>query len=265
MKKIGLALSSGGARGIAQIPFIEVFEELNIKPYIISGSSIGAVTGSLFAAGVKTKKMLDFLKNQNISDYTNINDFLSFSKKGLIKGDKITKTIKNLLKVENIEDLKIKTKIVASDFWRHKEFIFEKGNLSKAIRASISIPGILEPVVEKESVLTDGGSINPLPYDIIREECDILIAIDTSTNVKENFKKTKLPSIITNVLDTFDILQNKIIEEKMNRIKPEIYIKPIQKDTGILEFHKYKDILSQAYESKNLFKKELENLLNTKI
>lgn len=254
-------MGSGGARGIAHIVFLEVLEKMHIKPSIISGSSMGAVIGAIYASGTSTKELYDFLNNQKIQNYTQIRDISFFSKYGLIKGDVIKETVKSLLKVNTFNKLNTKLKVMATDFWNHAPVIIEKGEIIPALRASISVPGVFEPVLYNDRVLIDGGAVNPLPFDIIRNDCDILIAIDVSKSSLVSTKNKK-PNLITNILTTFDIMQDHIISEKIKINAPEIYIKPDLGDIGILDFHKHKDIIKKAKESAVVFKEELTKILN---
>src|SRR5690606_24393024 len=97
-----------------------------------------------------------------------------------IKGDKFQKLVMSNLKAETFEELKIPLKIVSTDYHRKEEVIFEKGNLAQAVRASYSLPGLFTPLKIDNKILIDGGAVNPLPFDIIINECDITVALDVS-------------------------------------------------------------------------------------
>jgi NTE family protein len=241
-KKIGLALGSGGARGLCHIEFIKVLDEVGLKPSIISGTSIGAIIGAFYASGYTGKEMEELLNEIGLKEISKMVDPSFFSLAGLVKGKGVIDFLKKNIPVKKFEHLKIPLKIVATDYWQQHEVIFQKGELIPAIRASISIPAIFEPIMIDGRVLIDGGVTNPVPYDIIRDQCDLLIAIDVSGN-REASSSTRVPNMFENILSTVQILQNAIVANKMSIAKPDVYIKPPLKNIGLLEFEKYEKVI----------------------
>lgn len=277
MVKIGVAFGGGGARGIAHILMIEAFEELGIKPSIISGSSIGAIFGAYLASGIDSKEMKIILEkilypknNRLIYDFLLRSDVIKalkvfdpqFIKSGLIKGDKFQKLVMSNLKAETFEELKIPLKIVSTDYHRKEEVIFEKGNLAQAVRASYSLPGLFTPLKIDNKILIDGGAVNPLPFDIIINECDITVALDVSAPASK--KKNDIPQTFDSVFTTYQIMQNSINQQKMKFIKPDIYIKPEILDVRVFDFTKDKLIFKQAKPAKEDLKRKLEKILEFK-
>ncbi len=181
-KKIALVLSGGGARGIAHIG---VIEELLGRGYVISsisGASMGALVGGVFATG-KLEEFkswmcsLDKLKVFSLVDFT-------FSSNGLIKGDKVLNAIKEFVPDTNIEDLKISYSATAADITNHREVVFTSGKLFDAIRASIAIPTVLKPVIKNGAVIVDGGVMNNIPIENIkRTDGDLLVAVYVNANI----------------------------------------------------------------------------------
>jgi NTE family protein len=274
MKKIGLALGSGGARGLAHILMFEVFEELGIKPSIISGSSIGAIMGASYASGTSTKEIrevvndLIFHKNSRFwqlhkkTEYTKMLNFLDPGLKpgGLIKGEKFLKVLRNEIKVNSFEELQIPLKIVTTEYWEHEQIILDSGDIHKAVIASFSLPGLFPPVKYDDKLLIDGGMVNPLPYDIIQDECEITVAIDVSA--KKSKSNNGIPPYFEVLFSSFQIMQNSIVNEKLKRTEPNILINTEIKDVRIHEFMKAESIFSQASKSKDLLKKKLDKLLS---
>jgi NTE family protein len=274
MKKIGLALGSGGARGLAHILMFEVFEELGIKPSIISGSSIGAIMGASYASGTTTKEIkevvddLIFHKNSRFwqlhkkTEYTKMLNFIDPGLKpgGLIKGEKFLKVLRDEIKVNSFEELKIPLKIVATEYWEHEQVILEKGDIHKAVIASFSLPGLFPPVKFNDKLLIDGGMVNPLPFDIIQDDCDIIVAIDVSAKKNKSTNGVAPPSYEV-LFSAFQIMQNSIVREKVKRTKPDILINTEIKDVRIHEFMKAETIYSQASKSKDELKFHLDKLL----
>ncbi len=165
--KVGLALGSGGAKGVAHIAVLDYCDKKEIPISMIAGSSIGAVIGSLYAYGALPDFKL-FLKSVKSNDLFAYFDPV-FPKTGLIQGKRAMDLLAQFIpRSVNIEDLKIPVAIVATDFYTGRPVIFRKGNVLDAIRASISIPGIFVPVKYMDTVLIDGGVCDPLPIDVVK-------------------------------------------------------------------------------------------------
>ena len=208
-KKVALVLSSGGARGIAHIGVIEELEARGFEITSIAGSSMGAVIAGVYAMGCLEdyKKWLLSLKK---TDVLNLMDF-TFSKNGLIKGEKVFKTMQNFIPDKKIEDLKIPFVAVATDILNEKEIIFDKGSVYEAMRASTAIPTVFKPVNKAGSILVDGGVLNPLPLNRVkRNENDLLVAVDVYADIPfhENKKKD------TGKSDTKKLLNSKLTVSK---------------------------------------------------
>ncbi len=259
MKKIGLALGGGGARGLAHIPILEALDEMKVKPVVISGTSIGAILGSFYASGYSGREIRDLTLKIGLRDINKMLD-LNFFGDALFKGKGVENFFAKYLKPTTFEELKIPMYIVATDFWNRSEVVMNKGSLVPAIRASMSVPGVFDPVSHDNSILVDGGAVNPLPYDIIREKCDILIAIDVSGRPSEKHKN-KPPSMIESILGTFQIMQDSILENKRRISDIDLYVKPDIVDIGILEFHKYKQVFQSGDNEVENFKDRLQDLL----
>jgi NTE family protein len=155
-------LGSGGARGLAHIGVIRALEEngqFGIRS--ITGTSIGALIGGLYAGG-KLDIYADWVSKLSRSDVWGLLDF-SFTNKGLFKGERVMKKLADLVGEAQIEDLDIPFTAVASDIERRQEIWISEGSLFEAIRASIAIPGLFTPVERKGRILVDGGLLSPLP------------------------------------------------------------------------------------------------------
>ncbi len=263
MKKIGIALGGGGARGLCHIEFLKALDDLELKPAIISGTSIGAIIGSLYAAGISGKEMEELTEKVNLLDIRKMVDLNILNNQGLIKGKGVIDFIDKHLPVKKFENLAIPLKIVACEFWNRKEHLFHQGDILPAIRASISVPGIFEPVVINDTVLIDGGIVNPVPMNIIRDDCDILIAIDV-TGTNKPPKKNPKPSIFESVTISFQIMESACVENQIIHYKPEIYIKPKLVNIQIFDFHKNRKIMQSVHDDITEFKKKLSKLVNKK-
>ena len=178
-KNVALALSSGGARGLAHIGVIEELEAQGYHISSIAGCSMGALIGGVYAAG-KLNEFREWMKTIDRKKMLGLIDF-SLSLNHIVKGTRIIEAIMEFVPDMNIEDLPIPYCAVATDLKSGREVMFHKGSLFKAIRASISLPSFYEPVRSNDMVLIDGGIINPLPLNRVkRQPEDILVGVDVS-------------------------------------------------------------------------------------
>jgi len=179
MKNIALALSSGGARGLAHIGAIEELESQGYHITSIAGCSMGALIGGVYAAG-KLEEFRDWMKTIDRKKMLELTDF-SLSLNHLVKGTRIIKAIMEFVPDVPIEDLPIPYCAVATDWISGGEVVIDKGSLFEAIRASISLPTFYEPVRRDGMILIDGGVVNPIPMNRVqRHEGDLLVGVDVS-------------------------------------------------------------------------------------
>ena len=179
MKKVALALASGGPRGFA---FIGAIEELLQRGYTISsiaGTSAGSLVGGIYAAG-GLQQFKEWLFGLDSLKVVSLMDF-SFSKNYLVKGEKVMDAIKERVPEVNIEDLPIPFAAVATDLYTGEEVVFREGPLFEAIRASISIPSMFKPVKWQGRTLVDGGMVNTFPLNRVeRTPGDILVGFNVN-------------------------------------------------------------------------------------
>ncbi|WP_420597645.1 patatin-like phospholipase family protein [Neptuniibacter sp.] len=191
MTTVSLVLGSGGARGYAHIGAIEEIERRGYEIVAISGSSIGALIGGMYAAG-RLAEYSDWVKSLSWIKVVRLLDFTL--SKGAIRGDKIFVQLAEILGNPQIQDLPIDYTAVVADLARQKEVWYQKGSLLDAIRASVAVPGLFTPVIKGASVLVDGGVLNPLPIiPVVSSQADLIIAVDLNTG-DVNHSHLKLPS-----------------------------------------------------------------------
>ena len=178
-KNVALALSSGGARGLAHIGAIEELEAQGYHICSIAGCSMGALIGGVYAAG-KLEAFRNWMKTIDRKKMLELTDF-SLSLNHLVKGSRIIEAIMEFVPDVAIEDLPIPYCAVATDLKAGREVVFNEGSLFEAIRASISLPSFYEPVQRDGMVLIDGGVINPIPLNRVKRQAgDILVGVDVS-------------------------------------------------------------------------------------
>lgn len=181
-KTVSLVLTSGSARGMAHIGAIEEIERRGYKVKAVSGSSIGAVVGGVYAAG-KMPEFKEWMLHLSRMDVFNLFDF-SFSSKGVLKGERVFDEMKKVVGDFDIENMAIPFIAIATDIVKQKEVWLRKGSLMRAIRASVAIPTIVHPVYTDDQILIDGGVTNPIPVGpILQYESDIIIVVNLNANI----------------------------------------------------------------------------------
>ncbi len=178
-KTVALALGSGGARGYAHIGAIEILVERGYDIIAISGCSMGALIGGVFAAG-KMEDYKDWVTGLGQFDVLKLLD-ITFNSVGAIRGEKIFSVVREMIGDTRIEDLPLAYTAVATDLLAHKEIWFQEGPLDQAIRASVAIPSVVTPLVLNGRVLVDGALLNPLPIiPTISSHADMVVAVNLS-------------------------------------------------------------------------------------
>jgi NTE family protein len=186
-KTVSLVLGSGGARGLAHIGVIRWLEDNHFKIESISGCSMGALVGGIYAAG-KLEDFENWARAITKVDIVTLLD-VSWNKSGLVKGDKLFNTLRELVGDVDIEDLPVTFTAVATDIQVEKEIWVSSGKLFDAIRASISLPLFFTPFRYKGVDLIDGGVLNPVPIaPTFNDDTDLTVAVNLGGKV-DNKKK----------------------------------------------------------------------------
>jgi NTE family protein len=256
--RVGLALGGGGARGLAHVPMLEVLDELKIRPYRIAGSSIGAVMGMLYASGLSGAAIRAL-----VDQYTGSADeswlaslfhedalsWLRFIKPdlgsgGLIESAPFIHFLEETTGCSRFEELKRPLAVVATDFWQREQVVFRHGPLGPAVQASMAIPGLFPAVEYHGRTLVDGGLVNPVPYDLLLDDCDLVVAIDVLG--ERTPQGDDVPGILASTFNGFQIMQSAIMREKLARRPPQIYIRPALENVRVLEFYKADEIYRES-------------------
>ncbi|RUM92770.1 MAG: serine protease [Thiomicrospira sp.] len=192
-KTISLVLGSGGARGWAHIGVIRWLEENGYEIRSVTGCSIGALVGGVYAAG-KLDEFEEWVCSIRKVDIVTLLD-LSWQRSGLVKGDKIIKSLVDLVGDQMIEDLPMTYTAVASDIVRQREIWLQSGRLFDAIRASISLPLFFTPFHYHGVDLIDGGVLNPVPIaPAFSDKTDMILAVSLSGEPENTDKIEKIES-----------------------------------------------------------------------
>ncbi len=234
---ISLVLGSGGARGLAHIGVIRELEASGFQIAAISGSSIGALIGGIYAAG-KLDEFEHWICAINKMDIVALLD-LSWGKNGLVKGDKIIDTLVDLVGNKTIEELPIPFTAVATDIENEKEIWINEGRLFDAIRASISLPMFFTPVRYKQTHLIDGGVLNPVPIaPTFDDHTDITLAVNLGGSIDLSLTKKAVELPVESELSPF----RKKIRRYINQSRSDVS-DGNQKDWGVY------DIANMAFDA----------------
>lgn len=270
-KKISLVLGSGGARGYAHIGAIEALEEAGYTITAVSGSSMGALIGGLYACG-KLDEYRRWVTEFDAMGVLKLVDF-SFGRSGIIRGDKVFDGIKAIVGEVRIEDLAIPFTAVATDIHAQKEVWFQKGDLLDAIRASIAVPSIFTPKVIDGRTYVDGGVMSPLPtIPLFSSSAEIMVAVDLNAPpskslqdevkpdtikekaiafIRDNFfsgKAEQLDSI--NILNaSLEAMQNRITRYALAARMPEITVEIPGNICEFYDFHKAPEVIAYGKEA----------------
>ena len=203
-KKLGLALGGGGARGVVHVGILKALEEEGIKPYCISGTSMGAIVGACYASGMSVDTIRSEMLKLKTSD---IIDFgVPFTRLSLLRSNKLQKLLIKHIGEITFENLEIPFSCTAVDLLNEKLYVFTEGLVAKGVQASAAIPGVFKPIEHEGMLLVDGGVLCRVPVRQAKAlGADVVIGIDAIKNTGAPVKElTSIPSVLMRVFDTLD-------------------------------------------------------------
>lgn len=182
-RTVGLALSGGGARGLAHIGLLKVLERESIPIHFLAGTSMGGLLAAAYAAGLSAAELeQEALAMGNTRQLIGLLD-LTFPRGGLLTGQKATGYLERLLGETTFDQSRIPLAVVAVDLDQGQKVVIREGSLVEAVRATTALPGVFAPVKRGESRLVDGGLLDNLPADVVREMgADVVIAVDAGSD-----------------------------------------------------------------------------------
>ncbi|MBZ9869174.1 patatin-like phospholipase family protein [Mesorhizobium sp. CA15] len=264
----GVAFGGGGARGLAHIHIIEALDELGIKPAAIAGSSIGAIMGAGMASGMKGAEIHDYARSI-LGSRAEVAARMWRSRPGTIAeamqgGIRVGQfNIERILKAflpqdipAAFEELKIPLKVTATDYFGHKLAVFAEGELHSALAASAAIPAVFRPVVRNDCLLIDGGIYNPVPFDLLEKDADIVIAIDVVGAPSD--AERKHPTTVDLMYGASQLMMQSIIANKLQQSSPDILIRPKVSKYRVLDFLKIEALMAETAEIKDELKRAVE-------
>jgi NTE family protein len=275
-----VAFGGGGARGLAHIHVIETLDELGIRPVSISGSSIGAIMGAGMAAGMTGREIHEFSRSilgRRTEVATRMwrarpGSFADFMETGIrVSQFNIERILRAFLPdaiPDTFEELEIPLKVTATDFFGHSLSVFSEGDLHSALAASAAIPAVFRPVRRDGRLLIDGGIYNPVPFDLVTGEADIVIAIDVVGAPDQNGRKR--PNSIDLMFGASQLMMQSITASKLLQGQPDIFLRPpvsrfralnfLKIDAVMLETAGIKEELKHAVEKAVAVRRKLEQL-----
>lgn len=270
--RIGLALGAGGARGLAHIPILEVLDEFGVKPARIAGTSMGAILGAAYAAGVPGRALrehlLDILRDKPRvmsrllqARVGKLADMFSsrFGNPVLVDGERLLDLFWPEAVPDRFEDLAIPFRAVATDYYARAAAVFERGALVTGVAASMALPGLIKPVAAGARYYIDGGTTNPLPFDLVAEDCDLVIAVDVTGGPPES---KQAPDAFDVMLGAAQIMQGAITSLRLDVQRPDILVHPDVSGYRVLDFFKASAILRAAEPARDQFRRELDAALS---
>jgi NTE family protein len=257
--RIGLALGGGGARGLAHISVLEAFDELGLKPAAISGTSIGALIGAAYASGMTAseiraycKRLLSrrgaLLRHVYVRWSGRIWDYWDPRTPSIFSAESIMRLVLPPQLPAAFEDLLIPLQTVASDFYTQSAYVSGHGPLLPALAASAALPALLKPVKLDGRILIDGGFVNPLPFDLLKEKADYVIAVDVCGGPGEG--QGSLPGSMSAVIGAQQIALRAIINEKLKTAYPDLLVRPKVTHYRLMDFLHQDEILDAARDAK---------------
>ncbi len=252
-RQVGVALSSGSARGIAHIGVLKVFDEERIPVDMVAATSMGSIVGALYCAGKNFETMTAGAEKMGrqtnpLKDFS-LWDFALPPRSGVVPGRKVLDYFRKLLEDRNFEDLDTPLAIVATDVITGEEIVFDSGPVAEAIRASMAIIGVFEPAHVGNRYLVDGGATNPVPTNILSDKgvniivgSSVIPSLRDRIHRQQQLKSGKSPNILSMYFGYMEIMESEIIK---TRVQPmQIMIQPDVVRFTTLDFTKAGDLIA---------------------
>lgn len=223
MKKLGLALGAGGARGVAHIGFLQALEDNGIKPDYVAGSSMGSVVGSCYCLGLSPDYMFRTVRALRARDILDLSP-VAIKNGTLLKSAKMQALLNRYLGGVDFEDLKIPFACTGVDLISGEKVIFSHGCVATAVQASSSIPLVFAPVEYENMLIADGGVIDRVPVEEVRKMgAEVIVGVDVLGPLRE---MDELKSILNYFLRLIDIFDNKINKYNLKENACDIFCAP---------------------------------------
>ncbi|MBE9482303.1 MAG: patatin-like phospholipase family protein [Chloroflexi bacterium] len=244
-RKIGLALSSGAARGLAHIGVLDVLEKEGIPIDMIAGTSMGALIGALYAQGKSADQIKDLAMEWGSKRFSLLAD-PALPKTGLVKGRKIKNMLKSIIGDIEFGNLKLPFACVATDINSGEEVVIKQGLVWEGVMASVSIPIMFTVAKRKGKYLVDGGLVNPVPASVVREMgADFIIAMNMASSISGRLHEVdKEPSIFNVIMQTINISSYRVVKQSL--LEADVVIEPQVESIGYFDFQRVQECILQG-------------------
>jgi NTE family protein len=256
-RTVAVAFGGGGARGLAHIVVIEALDEMGVLPVAVAGTSIGAVIGACYAAGMTGKALrrlaigLAHRRGETIAKLiaARAGSFAKifsadFGNPMVADAEKICAAFLPPEVPEDFSALPVPLIVLASDLYARQPVVFRQGPLKPALAASMAVPGLLRPVVIDGRVLVDGGAVDPLPFEHLRGLADVIVAVDVGSATRD--RRTEVPDPWECLFATLQIMGHRLVAEKLRHGPPDVLITPHVGIFRMLDFLQASAILRVA-------------------
>ena len=255
--KIGLALGGGGARGLAHIGVLKVLEREGVPVDLLAGTSMGGVIAAAYAAGLTTADLEE--EALRMSRWRNLLPLVdrSLPGLGLVKGVRVRDYFFQHFGDKTFADLSIPTELVAVDLLTGEEVDLNCGSVADAVRATVSLPGVLAPVRLGGHLLVDGGLLNNVPADVVRRMgADVVIAVDVSARLNgvsglleaesQGAPLLPVPLIIETLQRSLVIMEDWTLKHRLAEARPEVLIQPGVEESpvSIADFRRAAEVIT---------------------
>ena len=255
--RIGLALSGGGARGLAHIGVLKVLEREEVMVDLLAGTSMGGMIAAGYAAGFDTA----YLEQEalRMGRWRNLLPLVdrSLPGLGLMKGERVREYFVRHLGDKTFADLHVPLALVTVDLLSGEEVILDSGRVADAVRATVSLPGVLAPMRLDNRLLVDGGLLNNVPADVVRRMgADVVIAVDVSAGLngvsglleadQRGASLLQIPLIIETLHRSLGIMETWIWNHRLAEARPEVVIRPTVGEgvSSFTGFHRATEIIA---------------------
>lgn len=231
--KVGLALGGGGARGLAHIGVLKALQEENVPIDMIAGTSVGALIGALYAAGVSTSEMEEMSAEigwSSLTNYSRLSLFRLVLTEQQLSTSNMEKYLRKHIDDVRFDQLKIPFTCAATDLQTGERVVFREGNVAQAARASATIPGLFEPVVFRHRYLVDGGLVSNIPTDLVAQMgANLIVAVD----VTADFSKFQPKGVLSTLNQAIYIESEAMSKEELARAS--VVVRPALGDISAVD------------------------------
>lgn len=272
--KLGLALSGGGARGLAHIGFLKVLEREHIPVDYLSGTSMGSIIGAAYARGMELSQMEEEVLNSTTTRSMMRLVSLSPPTRGFIEANKLRALLARFIpEALTFEDLRIPLAVCATDLIHSAAVTLDKGEVLSAVMASCAVPGIFPAVYLPPNRLVDGGVLNNLPVDLVKElGAEKIIAIDVQANPFEIIQEEQsqsaflplhLPSTLKDILWSATMMVARLTQVQLQLVPPDLYIRPniSQEISLFIGFQKAAEVIEEGEKAAEEYLPQIREIL----